>query len=141
MSRTKKAALSLVAVGALAVSLPAPAAHAASGDRVIWTNGTNDVQFAAGECVADGYFRYTTAHAHPNTMWASIKKISGPSWCRFAIDMTYRNENNTYVNYGEQVSGSSASLGALGTRCSVRLSIQRPGDGWYTVYLNAVAPC
>ncbi|MFB8240608.1 hypothetical protein ACFC58_29120 [Kitasatospora purpeofusca] len=139
--RMKKAAMALAAAGGLALSMPASTAHAAAGDRVIWTNGNYDIQFAAGECVADGYFRYTTAHSHPNTMHASITKVSGPAWCRFAIDMTYRDQYNRYVSYGEQVTNSAAYINALGTRCSVRVSIQRPGDGWFTQYLTAISPC
>ncbi|MBD0675478.1 hypothetical protein [Streptomyces sp. CBMA156] len=141
MGKTRKIALALAAAGGLAVSLPAPAANAASGDRVIWTNGSTDVQFAAGDCVADGTFHYTTAHAHPNVMYASIGKVSGPSWCRFAVDMTYRDQGDNFVNAGEQVSASRATVTGLGTRCSVRLSIQRPGDGWFTVYLNNITTC
>nr|WSW49867.1 hypothetical protein OG296_43415 [Streptomyces sp. NBC_01001] len=141
MGKAKKVALAIATAAGLALTSPVPAASAASGDRVIWTNGSGDIQFAAGDCVADGYFRYTTAHAHPNAMWASITKVSGPAWCRFAIDMTYRNQNDNYVNTGEQWSASSATIGALGTRCSVRLSIQRPGDGWFTVYLNNITSC
>ncbi|MFD3511440.1 hypothetical protein, partial [Nocardia sp. NPDC058666] len=72
-TRTKEAKALTRSVGALAaavglaVVLPVGPAHANPGDRIIWSNGTNDVQFRASECVADAHFGYTTAGRQAGT--------------------------------------------------------------------------
>ncbi|GGR50798.1 hypothetical protein FHS38_007073 [Streptomyces netropsis] len=137
VGKARKVTLALAAVGGMALSIPASTASAASGDRVIWTNQTHDVQFATGDCVADASFRYVTALPHPNTMYATIRKVSGPAWCRFSVELAFRDRYNQHVTTGEVISASSATVTGLGTRCSVKVSIQRsPTNGWYSYYLN-----
>ncbi|MFD9012998.1 hypothetical protein [Streptomyces sp. NPDC059552] len=127
----------LAAAVGLAVVLPAGPAHANPGDQIIWSNGTNDVQFRASECVADAHFGYTTANPHPNTMYANITKVGGPGYCRVGVRLEYRNRWNQFVSTEFAWHANSAMVSALGTRCVVVFSIQRPGgtSGWYDVPL------
>jgi hypothetical protein len=131
LSRTLGA---LAAAVGLAVALPAGTAHANPGDEIIWM-GTNDVQFRAGECVADAHFGYSTANPHPNTMYAIIRKAQGPGYCRVGVRLEYRNASNQYVSTEFSWSADYAMVTALGTRCVVYFSVQRPGgtSGWYDV--------
>ncbi|MFJ9765466.1 hypothetical protein ACIRUY_16760 [Streptomyces erythrochromogenes] len=136
-SRWGRSLGALAAAVGLAAALPAGTAHANPGDQIIWTNGTNDVQFRAGECVADAHFGYTTANPHPNQMYANITKTKGPGYCRIGVRLEYRNASNQFVSTEFAWHAQQAFVAALGTRCVVWFSIQRPGgtSGWYDVPL------
>jgi hypothetical protein len=67
------------------------------------------------------------------------KKVSGPSWCRFGVGITYRLGGKTgkLTTTPIYTSASGFQLQGNGLMCSTTHEIQRPGNGWYVVHLHA----